>query len=183
MRIAPACAAPSGRENCRGIQPRALPWAITACPFRAALTRACRAWVCGRKSSRPVMRTAHRLCRPFRAGKLSGHPTQGVALGYHSLPFQGCLDSRMPRVGVPSSRSRSCGCPKIVGVPSSRLGCPQFAPLLAQVAQLIALVENRFLQQLSAIIRRAPGRFTEFFSGACPPPKVANGQNSRSNLA
>ena len=33
------CSAYSGRENHSRIQPRALPWAITACPFRAALTR------------------------------------------------------------------------------------------------------------------------------------------------
>jgi hypothetical protein len=103
------CAAPSGLEIYWGDQPRALPWATLLSPFRAVLTRACRAWmhgcpkivrpkiVCCNKSSRPVTPAAHHLCRPFRAGELLGRQTQGVAPGYLIQPFQGCVNSRLLR--------------------------------------------------------------------------------------
>ena len=69
--------------------------------------------------SRAVMCAAHQLCRPFRAGELLGRQTQGVALGYPIQPFQGCLNSRLLRVGVPHSDSDAQF--RIVGVPRSSI--------------------------------------------------------------
>ena len=84
---------------------------VPSSPVRCATSR-------DTKSSRVVMCAAHQLCRPFRAGELLGRQTQGVALGYPIQPLQGCLNSRLLRVGVPHSDSDAQF--RIVGVPRSQ---------------------------------------------------------------
>ncbi len=94
------------------------------------------------------------------AGELLGRQTQGVALGYPIQPFQGCLNSRLSRMDAWVSLARTRA--------SRAAACAGREPVFAAAFGHNPLVT---------------GEVRGIFSGTCPPYKVANGQNSRLNLA
>ncbi len=127
--------APSGRENHSGIQPRALPWAITFRPFRAALacgltSRGCPGFtLADSPSPGPCSMSGWRSSRNLNSTGLGANasaPNPGpVAVPVHPPGWAGggrrlqCADLRT--VGVPDSRCQIPSAPSANGsAPSGR---------------------------------------------------------------